>query len=61
MTECYSFEDGNSRYLCNPDLEYCKRGRCALYDFRKHARAIREDLKSGRLRIEALEDWRPWR
>jgi hypothetical protein len=33
VTECYSFEDGNSRYLCDSTLEYCKQGRCALYDW----------------------------
>lgn len=33
ITECYSFEDGESRYLCDPALEYCDQGRCVLLDW----------------------------
>jgi hypothetical protein len=33
VTECYAFEDGASRYLCDPLLEYCDRGRCVMHDW----------------------------
>ncbi len=33
ITECYTFEDGQSRYLCDPAVEYCKQGRCVLFDW----------------------------
>ena len=33
VTECYSFEDDQSRYLCDPALEYCEQGRCVLHDW----------------------------
>jgi len=32
-TECYSFEDGESVYLCDPLLEYCDHGRCVMHDW----------------------------
>lgn len=32
-TECYLFEDDQSRYLCDPTLEVCQRGRCVLKDW----------------------------
>lgn len=33
VTECYAFEDGESRYLCDPATEYCSQGRCVLLDW----------------------------
>ncbi|MGM0577189.1 MAG: LamG-like jellyroll fold domain-containing protein [Myxococcota bacterium] len=33
VTDCYSFEDGESVYLCDPTTEYCDQGRCALLDW----------------------------
>lgn len=33
VTECYSFENGQSRYLCDRATEYCSHGRCALLDW----------------------------
>lgn len=30
LTECYSFENGESQFLCDPALEYCYHGRCEL-------------------------------
>jgi hypothetical protein len=30
QTECYSFEDGQSIYLCDDAMEYCRNGRCVL-------------------------------
>ncbi len=33
VTECYAFDDGQSRYLCDPATEYCQQGRCVLLDW----------------------------
>jgi hypothetical protein len=33
VTECYEIEDGHSTYLCDPATQYCKRGRCAAFDW----------------------------
>jgi hypothetical protein len=33
LTECYSFENGESRYLCDPALEYCHLGRCEVFEW----------------------------
>jgi hypothetical protein len=33
VTECYSFENGQSLYLCDPSTEYCKQGRCVTFDW----------------------------
>ncbi|PKN56178.1 MAG: hypothetical protein CVU56_17485 [Deltaproteobacteria bacterium HGW-Deltaproteobacteria-14] len=33
QTECYSFEDGQSVYLCDPVLEYCHQGKCVMHDW----------------------------
>jgi len=32
-TECYSFEDDQSLYLCDPVTEFCDQGRCVLRDW----------------------------
>ena len=32
-TECYSFEDDQSLYLCDPVTEFCEQGRCILRDW----------------------------
>lgn len=36
LTECYSFEDDQSLYLCDPVTEYCSRGRCVLNEWEWH-------------------------
>ena len=33
QTECYSFENDQSLYLCDPVTEYCERGRCVLNEW----------------------------
>jgi hypothetical protein len=33
VSECYSFENGETKYLCDPATEYCRAGRCMLYDW----------------------------
>ncbi len=33
LSECYSFENGTSRYLCDSATEYCRQGKCALLDW----------------------------
>lgn len=33
MTECYSFDNGVSTYLCDKTTQYCKQGRCVLFDW----------------------------
>ena len=33
VTECYAFENGESIYLCDPALEYCRQGRCRMFDW----------------------------
>lgn len=33
VTECYRVENGESKYLCDPALEYCKQGRCVTFDW----------------------------
>ena len=33
VTECYSFTNDQSKYLCDPATEYCKQGRCATFDW----------------------------
>jgi hypothetical protein len=33
VSECYSFENGQTKYLCDPATEYCRAGRCALFDW----------------------------
>jgi hypothetical protein len=33
VSECYAFENGESKYLCDPALEYCRAGRCVLFDW----------------------------
>jgi hypothetical protein len=33
VSECYAFEDGQSRYLCDTALEYCRQGRCVTFDW----------------------------
>ena len=33
VTECYSFEDGDSVYLCDTTTEFCDRGRCVLLEW----------------------------
>lgn len=33
LTECYSFEDDQSLYLCDPVTEFCDQGRCVLRDW----------------------------
>ncbi|MEW5850752.1 MAG: LamG-like jellyroll fold domain-containing protein [Myxococcota bacterium] len=32
-TECYSIQDGQSVYRCDPTLEYCRQGRCVSLDW----------------------------
>lgn len=32
-TECYSFEDDQSLYLCDPVTQFCEQGRCVLRDW----------------------------
>ena len=32
-TECYSFEDEQSLYLCDPVTQFCEQGRCVLRDW----------------------------
>jgi hypothetical protein len=33
VTECYSFENEASTYLCDPVTEYCRFGRCVLHEW----------------------------
>ena len=33
LTECYSFENEISRYLCDPGIEYCSQGRCKAIEW----------------------------
>jgi hypothetical protein len=33
ISECYSFENGVSRFLCDAATEYCRNGRCVLLDW----------------------------
>jgi len=33
VSQCYSSENGESKYLCNSATEYCRSGRCVLYDW----------------------------
>lgn len=33
ISDCYSFENGVSRFLCDTATEYCRNGRCALLDW----------------------------
>ncbi len=33
ITECYAFEDGQSKYLCDSLLEYCDHGKCVMHDW----------------------------
>ncbi len=33
VTECYTFENGVSTYLCDAATEYCFQGRCRLFDW----------------------------
>lgn len=33
VTQCYSFANDQSKYLCDPATEYCKQGRCATFDW----------------------------
>jgi len=33
VTECYTFADEQSVYLCDPLLEYCDKGKCVLHDW----------------------------
>jgi len=32
-SDCYTFEDDASSYLCDPALEYCQKGQCVLHDW----------------------------
>jgi hypothetical protein len=34
VTECYSFANGESRYLCDEALEYCHLGRCEVFEWK---------------------------
>ncbi len=34
VTACYANANGQSTYLCDPALEYCRAGRCTLFDWR---------------------------
>lgn len=33
ITECYTSDNGQSIYLCDPALEYCRQGRCELFEW----------------------------
>ncbi|MCU0664069.1 MAG: hypothetical protein MUC50_17300, partial [Myxococcota bacterium] len=33
QTECYSMENGQSRYLCDPAIEFCQKGRCVGFEW----------------------------
>ena len=33
LSDCYTVEDGESVYLCDPATEYCDRGRCVLHEW----------------------------
>ncbi|HET9955615.1 MAG TPA: hypothetical protein VFQ61_13970 [Polyangiaceae bacterium] len=33
VSECYSFRNGETKYLCDPATEYCRAGRCTLFDW----------------------------
>jgi hypothetical protein len=33
VSQCYSFRNGESKYLCDPATEYCRAGRCTLFDW----------------------------
>jgi hypothetical protein len=33
LSECYSFENQTSRYLCDPASQYCRQGKCVLFDW----------------------------
>jgi hypothetical protein len=33
VSECYSFSNGQTKYTCDPATEYCRAGRCALFDW----------------------------
>jgi hypothetical protein len=33
VTDCYSFQNGQTQFLCSPGLEYCDQGECRLIDW----------------------------